>query len=726
MTHPETGPACRTRRLGAWRGVLAPALAAMSAYACASAPAVAPAKIAAVPLEQKLAWMLQLEDQRILKLPEPPPAPPPVAPVKGRRAAPPPPPPMVPDLTRLTTDADPRVRRRAAVAIGRVGLKDGIPALTPLLADPDTDVRQSAAFALGLIGDRASSAALVSLLKDPDPLVRGRAAEGLGLMGAEDTASAIAAMTAPLGRSAAVIAMTPDDERSPAPPEAEAFKLGLFALVRLRAYEPLATAALDGSGGPVSTWWPVAYALQRNGDARAASALRQLLTVKGRYTPAFAARGLGRIKDPTAAKDLLPLLEPTTQPREVVASAIAAVREVGVPQAGPRLGLLASDPAADGNLRMEALTTLGTLRALDQLPIVQDLITDDWPALRAAAIRAAVAIDPDNFTLILSGLDIDRHWLGRAALADALGTLPPAVALIRLNELVNDEDKRVVPHALRALVRLKAPAVDTILLARLKDQDYALREAVAALVGEVKPADGVSALKDAYQAALPDAAYGARAAAIAALAEYGTSEAVEAIRAALLDKDWAVRLRAADLLTKLDPSGDHQHAIRPVPNAPMASYDDPTLTAPPTSPHVFIETAKGTIEFELAVLDAPQTARSFVTLARKGFFNGLQVHRVVPNFVMQDGDPRGDGEGGPGYTLRDELTERPYLRGTVGMALSSRDDGGSQFFITHSPQPHLDGRYPTIGHVVNGMDVVDRIQVGDTIVRVRVWDGKWE
>jgi cyclophilin family peptidyl-prolyl cis-trans isomerase/HEAT repeat protein len=519
--------------------------------------------------------------------------------------------------------------------------------------------------------------------------------------------------------------MTPDDERSPAPPEAEAFKLGLFALVRLRAYEPLATAALDGVR-PVSPWWPVAYALQRNGDARAAPALRQLLTVKGRYTPAFAARGLGRIKDSTAAQDLLPLLEPTTQPREVVASAIAAVRDIGVPQAGPRLGQLASDPAADGNLRMEALTTLGALRALDQLPIVQDLITDEWPALRGAAIRAAVAIDPENFTLILSGLDIDRHWMGRAALADALGTLPPAVALIRLNELLNDEDQRVIPHALRALVRLKAPDVEKILLARLKDQDYALREAVAGLIGEVKPADGVSALKEAYQAALPDAAYGARAAAITALAEYGTPEAVDAIRAALSDKDWAVRLRAADLLTKLDPSGDHQHAIRPVPNAPMASYDDPTLTAPPTSPHVFIETAKGTIEFELAVLDAPQTARSFVTLARKGFFNGLQVHRVVPNFVMQDGDPRGDGEGGPGYTLRDELTERPYLRGTVGMALARRDDGGSQFFITHSPQPHLDGRYPAIGHVVNGMDVVDRIQVGDTIVRVRVWDGKWE
>ncbi len=101
------------------------------------------------------------------------------------------------------------------------------------------------------------------------------------------------------------------------------------------------------------------------------------------------------------------------------------------------------------------------------------------------------------------------------------------------------------------------------------------------------------------------------------------------------------------------------------------------------------------------------------TLARKGFFNGLQIHRVVPNFVVQDGDPRGDGEGGPGYTIRDELNERPYLRGTVGMALDWRDTGGSQFFITHSPQPHLDARYTVFGHVVNGMEVVDRIQQGD-------------
>ena len=99
------------------------------------------------------------------------------------------------------------------------------------------------------------------------------------------------------------------------------------------------------------------------------------------------------------------------------------------------------------------------------------------------------------------------------------------------------------------------------------------------------------------------------------------------------------------------------------------------------------------------------------------------MHRLVPDFVAQAGDPRGDGEGGPGYTIRDELNEEPYLRGTVGMALDYRDTGGSQFFITYSPQPHLDARYTVFGRVVSGMDVVDKLTQWDVLRRVRVWDG---
>src|SRR5262249_28381643 len=154
----------------------------------------------------------------------------------------------------------------------------------------DPDVRSTAAFAIGLIGvsvlnlppalatvQADGGPPLVAALADPSPIVRGRAAEALGQIGAQDAADAIGKMTAAYAGAPGAGAMRPDDEGGSAAPEVEAFRLGAFALVRLRAYEPLASAVLDANGRPVTSWWPVAYALQRVGDARARPALLQLL-----------------------------------------------------------------------------------------------------------------------------------------------------------------------------------------------------------------------------------------------------------------------------------------------------------------------------------------------------------------------------------------------------------------------------------------------------------------
>jgi len=703
---------------------------ALTAARCKTTPTAPVVTAPTIKYEQKLSWILQLEDRRILKLPDISPAPPPPAPAqpgrKGAAVAPPPPPPAPPDLAALLKDAEPRIRRRAALAIGRVGLTDGIPALSAALADGDPDVRAMSAFALGLIGDKAAEAPLTALLADPAPLVRGRAAEALGLIEATGAAPAISKVAAEYARSPAVSAMTPDDETWPAPPEAEAFKLAIFSLVRLKAFDPLAAAVLNGAQ-PATTWWPVAYALQRIGDPKAAPALVSLLEVKGRYTAAFAARGLGVLKYAAAAPRLTRFLEPKEKaPLEVVVSAVRALGQMQAGGSAASLATVASAPGTDPNVRLEALTALAAMKASEGLPVAQDLLTDEWPTMRAAAVRAAAAIDPEAFTFVLSGLEPDRDWHVRAAMADVLGGLAPAVALDRARLMLQDEDKRVLSSVLGALVQLKAPDAGEILMRHLTDSDVVVRSAAAAGLGTLKPQGGAAALRAAFEAALPDSAYGTRGAILQALVAYGPDEATPVLKTALTDKDWAIRVRAAELLKKMDPSADLS-AMRPAPGTPPGPYDDVELIAPQTSPHAFIETARGTIEFELAVLDAPQTARNFMNLARKGYFNGLQIHRVVPNFVVQDGDPRGDGEGGPGYTIRDEINDRPYLRGTVGMALDWRDTGGSQFFITHSPQPHLDARYTVFGHVVNGMDVVDRIQQGDTIQRVRVWDGKgWQ
>jgi cyclophilin family peptidyl-prolyl cis-trans isomerase len=136
-------------------------------------------------------------------------------------------------------------------------------------------------------------------------------------------------------------------------------------------------------------------------------------------------------------------------------------------------------------------------------------------------------------------------------------------------------------------------------------------------------------------------------------------------------------------------------------------------------PGLTIETEGGRISVTLFAADAPLTVDALLRMADRHYFDGGTWHRVVPNFVIQDGDPRWDGWGGPGSALRDEVGRRPYGRGTVGMALAGRDTGGSQFFITVSQQPHLEGTYPVVGQVDEGMDLVARITQGDGIRTIR-------
>jgi cyclophilin family peptidyl-prolyl cis-trans isomerase len=278
---------------------------------------------------------------------------------------------------------------------------------------------------------------------------------------------------------------------------------------------------------------------------------------------------------------------------------------------------------------------------------------------------------------------------------------------------------------LASLAHLHAPDAPAVMLDRLRNDDPVIRAAAANALGELKPPEGAAALAEAYRFGQRDVTYVARAAALGALAAYGAADAVPVLSTALADKDWAVRVRAAALLKGLDPASDADARIRPAPTSyPADFYRAPRLVAPPVSTQIYFEVDRGLIQIELAVLDAPLTVESFISLARKKFFDGLTFHRVVPDFVAQGGDPRSDGEGGPGYTIRDELNERPYMRGTVGMALDWADTGGSQFFITYSPQPQLDDRYTVFGRVIDGMEIVDQLHQGDVIRRVIVWDGE--
>jgi HEAT repeat protein/cyclophilin family peptidyl-prolyl cis-trans isomerase len=702
------------------------ALLALVAAGCGSAPpapAPAPATKAVDPrsFQQKLSAMLRLEDQRILRDSAPPPQPP--AATRGRAAVVVPP----PDLLRLLTDEEARVRRRAALAIGHVGLSEGVAPLVAALADPEPEVRQMVAFALGLIGDKAARDPLMSALSDASPLVRGSAAEALGLIGDPAAADAVSGLAYQVVQSGVLAQIPAEEEDLKRDTPAASFRLAIYALVRLKAYPQLAAAVLDGSGQPRVKWWPVAYALQRLEDPRALPALLTLAKEANPYTRAFAVKGLGGIKDKQALPVLAPLMSSGT--KTVLVETIRALGRIGDPSSIDPLLKVINDASSDPQVRLEAVTALGSIRApvstavLDRL---MDMITDSSPALRAAALTAMAAWDPAQFVAVLSGLDPDPHWSVRAQLATVLGTMTSDLGAGRLESMLKDSDQRVVPSVLEALIKIKAPNAAAVLIEHLRADDAAVRSAAAHGLAELKPPNGAAALAEAYRLGQRDSTYSARAAALEALAKYG-AEALPTLRAAFTDKDWAVRVRAAQLVKELDPNGaDPATQIRPAPTTLTADlYGSPRLLNPQVSTQVYLDTDRGTIQIELAVVDAPLTVENFVSLAKKGYFTGLSVHRVVPDFVIQDGDPRSDGEGGPGYSIRDEFSERPYLRGTVGMALDAwRDTGGSQYFITHSPQPHLDGKYTVFGRVIAGMDVVDKIQQWDVIRKVRVWDGE--
>ena len=674
-------------------------VAFMNACASSPPPPVKPEQGPPVVFVQKMRWILQLEDQRQLR---------------GGGG----------DLMALLTDPEARIRRRAALALGRVKLPEAIPALTSILqSEPDPEVKQMAAFAMGLIGDPAAAPVLIAALSDRDPLIQGRAAEALGMLAHKAAAPSVTTMVSSHINGNALKGITPDDMAHPKLASAEAVRLGLYALVRLGSYDGIAGSVLDAEGRPRSRWWPIAYALQRINDARAVPALLDLLKGEGQLTRAFAARGLGQLKDPRAAAPLVAIAENAGEPTAVRIQAVRGVALMGDPNHAAAMRRLIVSPKVDLNLQLEAVTALAQLRSTESVELLIDLVSAEWSSVRAAALNALARTDVDTFISSISGLDPDPHWSVRAALATTLGDLGRERAQVPLTTMLRDADQRVIPSVLTALAKVGATNAAAEMTARLKSDDPVVRAAAARGLATLKAANATPALLEAYKRAQSDGPYLARTAALDALVALDPAAARPLLTSALTERDWAVRVRAAEHLKRLDSNADVS-AMHPAP-APalpeLAAVD--TFVSPPYSPAAYIDTAKGTIQFELAVLDAPRTVANFLSLVRRNYFRGVQLHRVVPDFVVQDGDPRGDGEGGPGYTIRDEINQRPYLRGTVGMALDWADTGGSQFFITHSPQPHLDGRYTVFGQVVAGMDVVDRLQQWDTIDRIRVWDG---
>jgi cyclophilin family peptidyl-prolyl cis-trans isomerase len=627
-------------------------------------------------------------------------------------------------VLRYLRDLDPGVRRRAAVAAGRIGDASAVPQLVELVNDADPEIRQMAAFALGLIGDRSAGDRLVAALKDADPAVRGRAAEALSRLGDAARAKDVAAMVqAALPKDAPLVTVRGDDASSSSDPWLE-LRLGLFALARFKD-SAAAEAVLLPGGRPRFDWWAATWTAMRIATPNLRPLLAAAAASSDPASRALAARGLGALKDPSAV-DLLVKLSQDRE-KDVVVEALRAL--AAVPDGRGTSAAAAALGSADLTLRLEAL------KALARLPPERGLrarvlpsLGHELPFLRGAALEALAHIDRQDFTLVLSGMDPDPDWTVRMALARALSGVADETSVSLLFGMLKDDDPRVLPAVLEALRTTRGSDATPTLLKYLSHPDLAVRAEAAEGLAALRAAGVAEGLLAAYRQSLADVDLDARLALVKALGEQKDAVSGRAlVEIATNDPVRAIRLQAAAALRALGtnpPALSPERSLRAPLDDRLAMLPfDPQPDRPAYTPRAVLQTKKGRIELYLNVIDAPLTTESFIALARRGFYDGLSFHRVVPGFVVQGGSPRGDGNGGPGYSLRSELSHQPFGRGTLGMALSGKDTGGSQFFITLAPAPHLDGEYPVFGRVASGMDVVDQLRPGDVIERVEIWDG---
>src|SRR5438067_622549 len=488
-----------------------------------------------------------------------------------------------------------------------------------------------------------------------------------------------------------------------------------------------------------------ALAAGRSGDTAAVTPLVAALRDSNAAVQAAAAFALGLLKDPRA---LVPLAALTrTGDGAPQCEAVTALAKIGGDEGARAVANLLAVKTAPGagTSAVQRVALLEAWRLGTRAPVAQltDFARDPDPAARAHAVYSLARLGIARAVPALLGALADREPYVRAvalrgvrrALSDSAQIAEPEV-IARIRPLLGDRDGHVRVNALRALASFRDSALVGLALPLVTDRDINVAVQAETTLGVLGGARAAAQLRARLssarfalrrQAAIALAqADDARLSAVAALAAIaGTGPEGRAAvatrfaaRAARPD-DYQVRRLAAEKLPDA--------AARWGPAAPIAtgrSLDDyraivrrylvPVSRGEP-SPRVTIETDRGAMVVELFPGEAPLTVAAFLALVDRRYFDGSRMYRVVPNFVVQDGDPRGDGWGGPGFALRDELNPVRYETGTVGMALSGPDTGGSQFFITHSPQPHLDGTYTVFGRVVSGLATLGSVAQGERI-----------
>jgi cyclophilin family peptidyl-prolyl cis-trans isomerase/HEAT repeat protein len=617
--------------------------------------------------------------------------------------------------------ANPLHRARIALALGRIGaatfddangngIKDpgekqaGVDELASLVSDANEPVRINTAFALGLTGDAAAVEPLLHLAADKDGTVAAEAVEALSKL----------VPNVPLER---YTTFTQATEREGVRARAIRFTFRF----KTDPASAIAAGALDATSPAIRQ--EAAYSLARRPLIAARPQLELLVTDPNPLTRAYAISALGRIASPDSLPRLFEALgdaHPWVRTNAAVAVGRVATKDPksldrpSLTEDAGRVLTVTHDPSA--GVRAAALDALGWYaprsEAAKQRLLEIAANGSRWERETAAGL---IAKQLDDSSLLPTDLS---NW-AKLRVLESGGKVADAMRA----KWASDPDTLVRENAIGTISDEAADANRSLIQPALADPDVVVRTRAIDRFAKTNADRLLTILHNAEERGRFDKQNDARVSAFQAIAEIDDPSREEFLRTMLKQDDPVIRRLAADAIeTKLHKARP-QYTPLPI-ERPLADYA--AIAQWSRQPHTAtIHLTRGNIELKLLSQEAPMTAWNFTQLAGKHFFDNTSFMRVVPNFVIQGGDPRNDQEGGPGYAIRDEINLQKYTRGALGMALSGPDTGGSQFFITHSPQPHLDGGYTIFGRVEGGMDsVVDATERGDRVETVEVDERK--
>ncbi|MEP0548487.1 MAG: HEAT repeat domain-containing protein [Rhodothermales bacterium] len=624
------------------------------------------------------------------------------------------------------------VRARAALALGSVQDTAAVPLLLFLLDDPSPLVRADVAFALGQSAGEAAELPLIAALRDEaDPAVQRLLLEALGKTGGEATLSALPGLPFPAS-------LDPD----------RAIAIARYGLRGVHDRDAVDWLARHLTDPDPDLREHAAYYFGRIADPdpwRYASDL--VIAASDSLAPSdpaqqYLALALGRLDADGTEARLVQLLRKSEDWRVRTNAARALARPTSSSFAHHALLVALDDPsthvAAAAAGALAAADTLDAER-LDLLEVWADAHPARWrvwaPLLSALAqanrVDAVLARVRDLGASRSSALPAHEIPFARAAALGGLaGVLDPA-ALDLVRTAADDPDARVAYAALEALkaswadehTAERAPFYFDLFARALRRRDLATAYAAAPALADslFRPLGASTVLRETYgEMSTPDDIE-PMVEIVRALGEIRDTTAVPfLLEVALEGPHPTIRQAAATTLSERFGEGiDFEATGLMPPDFPAFDWD--YLRSLGRHPRLQLQTDRGEVVIELDTEAAPLTVQTLTRTAGRGDYDGVPFHRVVSNFVVQGGDyVRADGFGGPGLFLPSEFARVPYERGTIGMASAGKDTEGSQFFVTHSMQPHLDGRYTAFGRVVRGQDVVDELLQGDRVLRATV------